>query len=306
MKLKKIRVPRFVHKDNLGMFEFSDVAILFDPETNEITPENFDQDKHEYFIDDAEIEKMAHDSAIRFYNDRAKEILQDVKPLTALEVKGIRDFFGVTGAGLGDLIGLDKSSISRVLSSKQPIMHDKAKSLMDSLREEINSPGYNKIVLSNLKPNFATDTINRINASALEIAEYFVRKFEELESSITQLKLQKLIYYAQGIGFGRYGIKLIDEPLLAWKHGPVVRSVYDKYRDSGKSPLSSAPEMKIENIESNEMVINILEETIALYGIYDAWVLRTKTHNESPWLETPRDHEITDEKMNSFFKKLLV
>lgn len=306
MKLKKIRVPRFIHRDNLGEFEFSDVVILFDPESNEITPENFDQAQHEYFIDDAEIEKMAHESAMRFYNARAKEILQGVKPLSASEVKGIRDFFGVTGAGLGDLIGLDKSSISRVLNSKQPIMHDKAKSLMDSVREEINSPGYSKIVLSNLNPPLATHTINKINASALEIAEYFVRKFEELESSITQLKLQKLIYYAQGIGFGRYGVKLIDEPLLAWRHGPVVRSVYDKYRDLGKAPLSSMPEMKIENLEANEVVINILEETIALYGIYDAWVLRTKTHNERPWLETPRDHEITDEKMNSFFKNLLV
>lgn len=59
MKLRKIIVPKFTYRDKLGEFIFSNVVILFDPETDKITPENFDQDRHEYFIDDAEIERMA-------------------------------------------------------------------------------------------------------------------------------------------------------------------------------------------------------------------------------------------------------
>lgn len=306
MKLKMIKVPKFVHNDDFGIFEFSNVAILFDPELKNITPESFNQDEDEYFIDDSEIERLAHDSAIRFYNDRAKEVLQETNPLTALEVKGIRDFFGVSGTGLGDIIGMDKSSISRVINGKQPIMHDKAKSLMDSLREENNSPGYNKIVLSNLKPSSLSDSIQELEVDVLEIAEYLIRKFEELDSSITQLKLQKLIYYAQGIGFGRYGVKLFNEPLLAWRHGPVVRPVYDKFKSYVKAPLEPTPGLSIDKITENDLIQNILEETIALYGIYDAWVLRTKTHNEPPWLETFQDETITDKKMITFFRKLLI
>ncbi len=306
MKLKVSKVPKFIHRDDFGSFEFSDIEIIFDPEVNEITADNFNQEEHEYFLDDSEIEKLTHESAIRFYNNRAKEILQETAPLLAVEVKGIKDFFGVSGAGLGDLIGMDKSSISRVINGKQPIMTDKAKSLMDSLREEINSPGYNRIVLSNLKPSRLSDTFEELGADVVKIAEYLVRKFEELDSSISQLKLQKLIYYAQGIGFGRYGVKLFNEPLLAWKHGPVVRPVYDKYKEYGKSPLEVTTEIDVTPLNNNETILNILEETIALYGIYDAWLLRTKTHNESPWLETPRDDVITDDKMVSCFKKLLI
>ena len=71
-----------------------------------------------------------------------------------------------------------------------------------------------------------------------------------------------------------------------------------------KNPLPSQKKRDLKDIESNELVKKILEETISLYGIYDAWVLRQKTHNESPWTETPHEKTISDEKMISFFKKL--
>lgn len=306
MKLKIVKVPKFIHNDGFGDFEFSNVEILFDPDENEITPETFNQYNDEYFLDDNAIEKLSHESAMRFYNARVKEVLLEVSPLAKRELKAIKDFFGVSGVGLGDLIGLDKSSISRVLNGKQPLMLDRAKSLMDCLREEINSPGYSKIVLSNLKPQNLSDSLRELGMDTLEVAEYFVRKFNDLDSSITQLKLQKLLYYAQGIGFGRYGVKLFNEPLLAWEHGPVARNVYDKYKVYKKTPLEISPDLNVESLNSDETVLNILEETIAVYGIYDAWVLRTKTHNESPWLETERDNVITDEKMITCFRKLLV
>lgn len=304
MKLKACRVLTFIHKDDFGVFKFSDVEILFDPEVNEITAENFNQEEQEYFLSDSEIQKLTHESAIRFYNSRAKEIHQKTHPLLPLEVKGIMDFLGVSGAGLGDLIGIDKSSISRVINGKQVITNDKEKSLMNSLKEEIQSPGYNRIVLSNIKGFNLPDSFEELGVDVSDIAEYFIRKFDELQTFLAQLKLQKLLYYAQGIGFGRYGVKLFNEPLLAWKHGPVVESIYDKYKKYKRSPLERTPNTNISSLIQNEVISNILEETITIYGIYDAWVLRTKTHNEFPWLETDCNDVITDEKMFSFLKNI--
>ena len=129
MKLKIIKVPKFIHNDGFGDFEFSNVEIFFDPKENEITAETFNQYNHEYFLDDTAIEKLSHESAIRFYNARVKDILLGISPLSKTELKAIKDFFGVNGVGLGYLIGLDKSSISRVLNGKQPLMLDRAKSL---------------------------------------------------------------------------------------------------------------------------------------------------------------------------------
>jgi uncharacterized phage-associated protein/antitoxin component HigA of HigAB toxin-antitoxin module len=306
MKLKKLKIPKFFHKDDLGVFEFHDIDILFDPTVKELKVFTFDQDEDNYFLSDDTIKKLSHDTALRFYNFRNKEILSQKKSLSVQEMKGIKRFLGVNGADLGDLIGLDKSSVSRVLSGKQPIMHDMAMLLMERLKDEIQSPGYNQIVLKNLKTNSTQDTPKDLSINVFSAAEYLIRFFEKQESAVTNLKLQKLVYYAQGIAFGSYSTKLFDEPILAWEHGPVVKVLYDRYKGNGSQPLLSNPNQSVDDIESNHLVRQILDETISIYGVYTPWVLRNKTHNETPWLETQRDEQISDEKMISFFRKQLV
>lgn len=305
MKLKKLLVPKFIHRDDLGNFEFHDVEILFDPSVNEINVFTFNQEDDDYFLSDETIKKLSHDSALRFYNQRNKEILSQKKSLSVQEMKGIKSFLSVNGADLGDLIGMDKSSVSRVLAEKQPIMHDMAMLLMERLKDEIQSPGYNQIVLKNLRASATQGVTQELNVNIFSISEYMIRFFERQESAVTNLKLQKLVYYAQGIALGSYSTKLFGEPILAWEHGPVVKELYDRYK-SGSQPLSSNMNQSIEEVTNNELVQKILDETISIYGVYTPWVLRNKTHNETPWLETQRDEQITDEKLISFFRKQLV
>lgn len=305
MKFKKIRVPRFIHQDEFGIFEFQDVDILFDPSVKEIDINNFNQDEDEYFLSDEIIKKLTHDAALRFFNLRCKEILSQKKLLTIQEMKGIKKFLGVSGAELAELIGLDKSSVSRVLAGKQPIMQDMAMLLLERLKDEIQSHGYNKIVLKNLKSVVNQESPKELNVNIFALAEYLIRIFELRESALTNLKLQKLVYYAQGIALGSYSVKLFNEPLLAWEHGPVVKCLYERYK-AGNQPIASSSTISIDEIESNDLAKKILDETISLYGVYTPWVLRDKTHNESPWLETKRDEVITDEKMTAFFRSQFV
>ena len=246
MKLKTIKIPRFIHRDHFGEFLYSGVKILFDPKEANITPSTFDQDKNDYFIGETEINTLAHKSALRFYNAEAKDILQGKKKLSVSMIKGIKEFLGVNATELGKLIGCDKSSISRFLAKKQMIPHDKAKLLMAVLKEELHSPGVNRIILSHFGKRGPSSQIKMFDIDPLLIAEYFIRRFEELDSSITQLKLQKMIYYAQGIALGKYGVKLFNEPLLAWKHGPVIKSVYDEYGRFKKKSFALSKETRLE------------------------------------------------------------
>jgi len=257
------------------------------------------------FLSDETIKKLSHDSALRFYNQRNKEILSEKKPLTAQEMKGIKIFLGVNGVELGKLIGFDKSSISRTLSMNQTIEHDKAMLLMERLKDEIQSPGYNQLILKNLKATQHKNSLTDLKINIFAIAEYLIRFFDKKESALTNLKLQKLAYYAQGISIGRYSAKLFNEPILAWEHGPVVKVLYQKYKEYGKEPLRPNPTQSIDEIEKNDLVKKILDETISLYGLYTPWILRDKTHNETPWLEAKRNGEITEDKLLSFFGKQL-
>jgi len=49
---------------------------------------------------------------------------------------------------------------------------------------------------------------------------------------VTHMKLQKLIYFVFKQYLEDTGDALFDEPFLAWKNGPALRSVYDAYKSS--------------------------------------------------------------------------
>lgn len=69
-----------------------------------------------------------------------------------------------------------------------------------------------------------------------EIARWFLlrnnieQQKDECIEFISNLKLQKLLYYAQGIHLAVTGEILFEEDVLAWKSGPVVQEVYDMYK----------------------------------------------------------------------------
>ncbi len=70
-------------------------------------------------------------------------------------------------------------------------------------------------------------------SKALEIStRYFINTLKP-----DTLKLQKLLYFAQGISYCMNDEELFSEQLEAWVHGPVVPSVYRQYRDYGYNPI---------------------------------------------------------------------
>lgn len=142
--------------------------------------------------------------------------------------------------------------------------------------------------------------------SALDIAKWFLAynrqmMIEKEASSITNLKLQKLLYYAFGVYYALTGKKLFNDPILAWKHGPVVRSVYDEYRKYEANGIDFEGEEGMP--EYTEEVNAILKEVYEEFGQYSAWKLRNMTHEERPWKETPQNGEISPELIKEFFEE---
>ena len=139
---------------------------------------------------------------------------------------------------------------------------------------------------------------------AEDIAEWFLNKnriqmnFEDSEY-ITNLKLQKLLYYAQGYFLAKKDTPLFEEDFLAWEHGPVIRKIYDKYKVNGANGIKYDSDFKIDIDKETE---RILEEVYNEYGQYTAWKLRNMTHEEKPWKTTPRNEIISKEKIKDSFK----
>ena len=117
---------------------------------------------------------------------------------------------------------------------------------------------------------------------------------------ISNLKLQKLLYYAQGIHLALYETPLFSDPIEAWQYGPVVDSVYQTYKCNGADAIKIF-DNPVENFsEQEEGTLQFVEKT---FGQFSAWKLMDMTHEETPWKETPINEEIQLDKIQRYFEE---
>lgn len=140
---------------------------------------------------------------------------------------------------------------------------------------------------------------------ALDIAKKLIFKAQNDEPNggerLTNLKLQKLLYYQQGFHLAFFGTPLFAEDVEAWMYGPVVPAVYDEYSAYGSSAL---PEVK-EPVSLSEDEEELFNEVYDAYREFSAIGLMNRTHSERPWLDAvPHDRGtvITQESMMAHFK----
>jgi len=114
--------------------------------------------------------------------------------------------------------------------------------------------------------------------TAKEVADYFIRFSQDHGDPISNLKLQKLLYYGQAWHLALYDRPLFSEPIEAWIHGPVVRSVWSQFQGSWK-PINFRPRRPDLSMHTS----NHLDEVMEVYGGLSAFDLERLTHSESPW-----------------------
>lgn len=151
---------------------------------------------------------------------------------------------------------------------------------------------------------------------AKDIARWFLirnkmeQDTDECIESISNLKLQKLLYYAQGIHLAITDEMLFEENILAWKHGPVVVDVYDIYKVNKGNPIEVVTEdddYRITiDVQNNTKAADTVEFVFNEYGQYSAWGLRNMTHNEKPWQDTPINDVIDVGLIKEFFLEEVV
>lgn len=122
----------------------------------------------------------------------------------------------------------------------------------------------------------------RMTYSAMEISKYFIN--HNCQSNISNLKLQKMLFYAQMKCIQKYNEVLFTDKIEAWRHGPVVRSVYKVFKKymSSAIPLD-APDFKDIKLIDNRNAKDILDGVLSDTENMDAWDLVDKTHETSAW-----------------------
>lgn len=139
--------------------------------------------------------------------------------------------------------------------------------------------------------------------SCYDVALYFLKKTDPETNDISNLKLQKLLYYAQGYSLAMHNTPLFKQDIFAWQHGPVVTEVYEKYKQFDANPISTSEPLEK---ELDTEIKDILDTAYFDFGQYSAWKLRALTHSELPWLKASQSKSkisLTD--MSRHFKEML-
>ena len=156
------------------------------------------------------------------------------------------------------------------------------------MNEEIEKilASYNKLWSS--EPRYSTSAV----------VNWFIQKAikdkKRKKIKITPMKMQKLVYFAHAWFLGKEKITLVNEPVQAWKFGPVFPSIYNRYKYFGQEliPLSETSFMQeYEEDEGREVYYTVgeestelLEEVWGAYAEQSALTLSNWTHQEnSPW-----------------------
>ena len=138
------------------------------------------------------------------------------------------------------------------------------------------------------------------------------RDLEDGHSSITPMKLQKLVYFFYGWYLAITGENVLEDGFEAWQYGPVHRNLYHMFKQYGNDPIDrcmqewtgSRNEVLSVPREGNEVFWKILDVVIDKYMHLTASQLSAMTHKKgTPWYTAHKEQriEISDDEIKEYF-----
>lgn len=142
--------------------------------------------------------------------------------------------------------------------------------------------------------------------TASNIADYFLYVANESGSYISNLKLQKLVFYAQAWHLAIYENPLFEEEFEAWVRGPVIPALYREYQHFSWKPILK----EVQEPKFSPELQDFLNDLIEVYFFRDALELEMMTHREEPWIKArnglpmsePSNAIISKQSMKDFYK----
>jgi uncharacterized phage-associated protein len=140
-----------------------------------------------------------------------------------------------------------------------------------------------------------------------QVADALIHLSRERGIEITNLKLQKLLYYAQAWYLVNTDEPLFDADFEAWVHGPVVPRVFRRFKEYRWNPIT-----EIVDPPRDIPLKGYVEEVLGTYGGLSATQLERLTHQEDPWKEArkgyARDESSTEviskESIKLYYRKI--
>lgn len=112
--------------------------------------------------------------------------------------------------------------------------------------------------------------------NAKEISKYIINKCTIDEEYISNLQLQKILFYIQEYYLKKEKRPLFIDEIYAWQFGPVVPEVYYEYCGYGAMPIYNEYDTEIED-EDKGIIDGIVEDK----RVMKPWQLVEETHKHN-------------------------
>lgn len=230
--------------------------------------------------------------------------------ITISDIKKILEKYNVDKRPLSKLLGFGELTITRYIDGQLP-SSKYSDVLLGVLKNEQNMKNYVELYKEDISPVALNKVIRAIENIELEksydnSAEKFALYIIGSGRGITNLLLQKILYYVKAISKLFEEESIILEPCEAWKFGPVFPSVYEKYREFGRKEIEINLSEEYVNELLTEKEKHVTDYVLGTFGIYNAWFLKDLTHCEEPWIAARNGLEEEDASRNQMDEENIV
>lgn len=155
---------------------------------------------------------------------------------------------------------------------------------------------------------------------ALDVARYVINYSNERDYGISNLKLQKIMYFIQAyfLAYEPDHDPCFPEKIEAWDFGPVIPDVYHEFKQYGSGNIPRITsyivfnEDALWNVQRKdydpniicERERNMIDAVVDRFSDYSASDLVELTHHQAPWKEAyrqGRNCEITQDSIRRYF-----
>jgi uncharacterized phage-associated protein/DNA-binding XRE family transcriptional regulator len=225
---------------------------------------------------------------------------KDLNKQIAEQIKYYREMLGMSQQQLADKMEVPQPSIARLESGNGGFSLKTLKALSEAL---------------GLTFSVQAETNDSNPADLNHVINYTLHSLQKLLTSsggdfydVTNMKLNKLIYYIQMVSLGKYNKRLFKEKIEAWQYGPVCREIYDRYKSNNSAGIQILkPELKENEIILGDDQRLVIDTVVKNLGMLSAIQLMSKTHSELPWINAythGRNSEISLSDMKNYFSFL--
>ncbi len=207
--------------------------------------------------------------------------------ITIEEINSLLKRYNIEKRPLSHVLGMGEHTISRYIEGALPskrysdmlrnvlAYHGLMRDYLEKNKEKITDAAYSKT-------DKAISMIEKLcdhNTKTEVIAQYIIHRAYE----VTDLSLQKILYFVKAFSWALLGRDIIDEQCEAWAYGPVFPDIYEKYKVLGSDVIRDYDKSIKFDTYLKKDELGVLDHVIDCFGIYNGNVLMRITHTERPW-----------------------